>query len=43
MEGFKQWQIRPGTQIIEGATAPQGAYYPGGQLQKFVSDLGDLL
>jgi RHS repeat-associated protein len=43
MKGFKQWQIRPGTQIIEGATAPQGSYYPGGQLQKFVPDLGDLL
>jgi RHS repeat-associated protein len=37
MIGFRQWQIAPGTPIIEGRAAAQGVY-PGGQLQKFILD-----
>ncbi|MDE3046672.1 MAG: RHS repeat-associated core domain-containing protein, partial [Verrucomicrobiota bacterium] len=36
MSGFRQFQIRPGTTILEGRTAAQGPYLPGGQIQKFV-------
>jgi hypothetical protein len=40
----KQWQIRPGAQIIEGRVAPQGIGYPGGGMQTYVLDPeGDLL
>jgi RHS repeat-associated protein len=37
MAGFRQWQIVPGTPIIEGRAAAQGIY-PGGQVQKFILD-----
>lgn len=43
MTGFKQWQIRPGATVFEGATSPQGVWR-GGQIQKFVFDpMRDLL
>ena len=38
MSGFKQFQVRPGTTILEGSAAPQGPYLPGGQTQKFILD-----
>jgi len=43
MTRFRQWQIRPGTTIIEGRAAPQGQFLPGGQIQKFVLSLEDLI
>lgn len=36
MSGFRQFKIRPGAIVLEGRTAPQGPYLPGGQVQKFV-------
>ena len=36
MTKFKQFQINPGSMLIEGNTASQGLYYPGGQLQKYI-------
>lgn len=42
MTHFRQWRIRPGTRVIEGSTAPQRGF-PGGQKQKFVLRLEDLL
>jgi RHS repeat-associated protein len=35
MKSFRQWQIRPGTIVIEGRAGPQGSY-KGGQVQKLV-------
>jgi hypothetical protein len=35
MLGFTQFQLRPGAMLIEGRTAPQGAW-AGGAMQKFV-------
>ena len=37
MTGMRQFQITPGTLIIEGRAASQGSY-PGGQVQKFILD-----
>lgn len=43
MTGFKQWQIRPGATVLEGATSPQGVWR-GGQTQKYIFDpVADLL
>ena len=42
MTHFKQFQIRPGTIILEGPAARQG-FYPGGQIQKYIANLDDLL
>jgi len=39
---FKQFQIRPGTKFLEGPAAAQGLY-PGGQKQRYILDLADLL
>lgn len=36
ISGFRQFQIRSGATIFEGRTTSQGAYLPGGQIQKFV-------
>ena len=38
MSGFRQFQIRPGSTILEGPAAAQGIYLPGGQIQKFILD-----
>jgi RHS repeat-associated protein len=38
MSGFRQFQVRPGTTILEGPASAQGPYLPGGQTQKFVLD-----
>jgi len=38
MSGFRQFQIRPGTVILEGRTSAQGPYLPGGQVQYFILD-----
>ena len=40
MSGFRQFQIRPGTTILEGPATTQGHYLPGGQTQKFILDWG---
>lgn len=43
MTGFKQWQIRPGATVFEGAASRQGVWQ-GGQTQKYIFDpLKDLL
>lgn len=42
MTHFKQFQIRQGTTILEGPAARQG-FYPGGQVQKYIANLDDLL
>lgn len=42
MTHLKQLQLRPGATYLEGAAAPQGTL-PGGQVQMFMIDLGDLL
>lgn len=38
MQGFRQFQIRPGITLLEGRAAPQSDYLIGGQMQKFVLD-----
>ena len=38
MSGFRQFQIRSGSTILEGPASRQGPYLPGGQTQKFVYD-----
>jgi len=42
MTRFKQWQIRPGSILIEGRVAPQGPYLPGGGWQIYVPFLSDI-
>ncbi len=42
MTHFRQFQIRPGTTIFEGPAARQG-FYPGGQIQKYIADLDNLI
>lgn len=42
MTHFRQFQIRPGTTIFEGPAARQG-FYPGGQVQKYIADLNNLI
>ena len=34
----KQWQITPGTTLLEGNAAAQGLGYPGGIVQKYILD-----
>ncbi len=36
MTGIAQWQIRPGTVVIDGRAAAQGVGLEGGQVQKFI-------
>ena len=36
MSGFRQFQVRPGSTILEGPAAAQGPFLPGGQTQKFI-------
>jgi hypothetical protein len=36
MSGFVQYQIKPGTVLIEGRVASQGPFLNGGQIQKFI-------
>jgi hypothetical protein len=43
MINFTQWQVRPGATLLEGVASPQGVGLPGGQIQKFVPNLNDLL
>jgi hypothetical protein len=43
MSRFQQWQVRPGTLMIEGRAAAQGLGLPGGAWQKFVLNTDDLL
>jgi hypothetical protein len=43
MSRFYQWQIAPKSIIIEGVSASQGAYLAGGQTQKFVLYLQNLI
>jgi RHS repeat-associated protein len=43
MTRFTQWQIRPGAILVEGRASAQGIGLPGGQIQKFVPNLMDLL
>jgi len=43
MTNFTQWQVRPGATLLEGGASPQGVGLPGGQIQKFVPNLNDLL
>jgi hypothetical protein len=43
MTNFTQWQIRPGATLFEGVASPQGVGLRGGQIQKFVPNLNDLL
>ena len=43
MRFLKQWRIRPGTKVFEGPAAPQGLALPGGQTQKYILQLEDLL
>lgn len=38
MTGFRQFQIVPGTPVIQGRAAAQGPDLPGGQVQKFILD-----
>lgn len=43
MTNFTQFQIRPGAKLFEGVAAPQGPGLPGGQIQKFIPNLDDLI
>ena len=43
MTYFTQWQIRPGATLFEGVASPQGGGLPGGQIQKYVPNINDLL
>ncbi|MGB9992953.1 RHS repeat domain-containing protein, partial [Massilia sp. SM-13] len=43
MTNVVQWQIRPGSLLIEGRAAAQGVGLPGGQVQKFVPYVENLI
>ncbi|WP_324292614.1 RHS repeat-associated core domain-containing protein, partial [Xenorhabdus khoisanae] len=43
MTNFSQFKVVPGTTIIEGKAAAQGVGLPGGQTQKYISDLDKLI
>jgi len=43
MTGIAQYKVNPGSVIIEGKASAQGPGLPGGQTQKYINDLGDLL
>lgn len=43
MTRIAQFQIRPGTRMITGRVAGQGAGYPGGATQMYILNLDDLL
>jgi hypothetical protein len=43
MQFIKQWRFRPGAPIIYGRGLPQGPGLPGGQMQRAVINLEDLL
>lgn len=43
MTSVVQWQIRPGSMLLEGKEAAQGVGLPGGQTQKFVPYLQNLV
>jgi len=43
MQFLKQWRIRPGAPLIYGRGLPQGPGLPGGQMQRAVMSLDDLL
>jgi hypothetical protein len=42
MTYLRQFRVRPGTTMLEGPAAPQG-FYPGGQIQRYILNLDDLL
>ncbi len=39
MTYFSQFKVTPGVTIIEGKAAAQGVGLPGGQIQKYISNL----
>ena len=43
MTYMKQFQVRPNTTIIEGPASSMGVGVEGGQIQKYILDLNDLL
>jgi RHS repeat-associated protein len=43
MTNIAQFKVSPGATIIEGRASAQGAGLPGGQVQKYITDLSDLL
>lgn len=42
MTNIAQFKIEPGSIIIEGKASSQGIGLPGGQTQKYISDLSKL-
>ena len=43
MTYMKQFQIRPGITILEGRASSMGVGVEGGQIQKYILNLNDLL
>ncbi|WP_205246941.1 hypothetical protein, partial [Erwinia amylovora] len=43
MTNVSQFKVKPGAVIFEGKAAPQGVGLPGGQTQRYLTDLNDLL
>lgn len=43
MTFMKQFQIRPNTTILEGRASSMGVGVEGGQIQKYIPNLNDLL
>jgi hypothetical protein len=43
MTNIAQFKVSPGAKIIEGRASAQGAELPGGQIQKYITHLSDLL
>jgi hypothetical protein len=43
MTNIAQFKVSPGATIIEGRASAQGVGLPGGQMQKYITDLSDLL
>ncbi|YCH29940.1 RHS repeat-associated core domain-containing protein [Erwinia sp. D4-22] len=43
MTHFAQFQVRPGSVLLEGRASAQGIGLPGGQIQKYITNLDDLM
>ncbi len=43
MANISQFKVKPGSVILEGRASAQGAGLPGGQTQKYITDLANLL
>ena len=43
MTDFPQFKVKPGSVIVEGRASAQGIGLPGGQIQKYINNINDLI